>query len=100
MIRRRTFVTLLGGATAWPIAARAQQPAVPVVGWLSGRSPEVEPLLAAAFRKGLAETSRDATSRSNRIGLTGRPTVCLHWRRIWFGARWQSSWLPAWESTR
>jgi putative ABC transport system substrate-binding protein len=56
MIRRRTFVTLLGGATAWPIAARAQQPAVPVVGWLSGRSPEVEPLLAAAFRKGLAET--------------------------------------------
>jgi putative ABC transport system substrate-binding protein len=53
-IRRRDFITLLGGtAAAWPIAARAQQPGLPVVAFVSGRSPDDSTRYGAAFRKGL-----------------------------------------------
>jgi putative ABC transport system substrate-binding protein len=55
-MRRREFITVLGGVAAWPLAARAQQPSLPVVGYLSARSPGDSIGILADFRRGLAES--------------------------------------------
>jgi putative tryptophan/tyrosine transport system substrate-binding protein len=56
-VKRREFITLLGSASAWPLAARAQQPAIPVVGFLNPASPEQSSDQVRAFLQGLADTS-------------------------------------------
>jgi putative tryptophan/tyrosine transport system substrate-binding protein len=54
-MRRREFITLLGGTATWPLAARSQDAGIPVVGFLSSRSPGEAQAELAGFRRGLAD---------------------------------------------
>jgi hypothetical protein len=90
-MRRREVITLLGGAAAaWPLAARAQQPAVPVIGYLNYGSPTSENLSRlTGLRRGLNETSY--VEGRNFVIIAGRKTKltdCPRWQLIRSNVEW------------
>jgi putative tryptophan/tyrosine transport system substrate-binding protein len=90
MMRRREFITLLGGAVAWPLATRAQQARTTAIGFLSSRSPGESDHLVAAFRRGLKETGF-VEGENVLIAFRwaeGRYDRCLLWRPISLTCGW------------
>jgi len=88
-MNRRRLILLLGGVVFAPRALRAQQKAMPVIGYLSPGSPGAAAPYVAAFRQGLSETgyTKGETWRSNIDGPRAMMTGCGHWLPISLASR-------------
>jgi hypothetical protein len=89
-MRRREFLGVLGGAVAaWPIAARAQQPAMPVIGFLDQRSPDALTERLRGFRQGMKRsvTLRATTQQSFTAGPRINLIAFQRWRPNWLTDR-------------
>jgi len=88
-VKRREFIAMLGGGTAmWPLAARAQQTTMPVIGFLSTASPELYAIRLRAFHQGLKEAGY---VEGQNVQVAGQRTNTLDCRRLrpnWSTAKW------------
>ena len=80
LLRRREFVAGLGGAVVWPLAARAQQRAMPVIAYLSGRTADSEASVLVSFRRGLGDVGY---AEGRNVAIEYRFTDGYVFRRGW-----------------
>jgi hypothetical protein len=105
LVRRRDFISLVSSVAAWPLAARAQQPAMPVIGYLSGATFEMMRDYVAAFHRGLADEGfaegrnvgivyRWTEGHNDRLPALAADLVRRQVAVIVVGAAHQVRWLP------